>query len=203
MGLSTKSTNTQYGADVFVNKATIIGATDMSADGLSFLQSPVDVAIVLTLDIGKDFNPEMSFFGNYKRDEQNGLIVDWGGAFSIRNLFTACGVDSEINDDGSIPPELLSQLVGKEILRLQYVSGLRQKDDKPKYSDWTQTVLAGNDKPEKLAKLFEASVAKGYPKNYSPEVLSSNGASASDDGGDMAIPEAPATESTETEEMPF
>ena len=204
MGLSTKSNNTQYGVGIFVNKATIIGAADKSEEGLSFLQSPVDVAIVLTLDIGKDFSPEMSFFGNYKRDEQNNLIVDWGGAFSIRNLFTACGIDSEINDDGSIPPELLNQLIGKEILRLQYVSGLRQTDDKPKYSDWTQTVLAGNDKPEKLVKLFEASVAKGYPKNYSPEVLSSNGtARASDNGGDMAIPEAPATESTEAEEMPF
>jgi hypothetical protein len=206
MGLPTKSTNTQYGTGVYINKATIIGAVDMSEEGLSFLTQPVDVAIVLTLDIGKTFNPEMSFFGNYKRDNRNNLIVDWGGAYSVRNLFTACGIDSEINDDGSIPSELLKALIGKEILRLQYVSGIREKDDKPKYSDWTQTVLAGSEKPEKLAKLFEQSVAKGYPKNYSPEVLSSNGNGTShttEDNSDMAIPAAPVAESVEEDEAPF
>jgi hypothetical protein len=201
MGLQT-GRNSTYGPGVYIGKATIVGVQDVTEEGLPFLQQNPDVAITITLDIGKDFNPEMSFFGNFKRDERNGLVTDWGGAFPVRGLFDACKIVGEINDDGTIPQEMLDQLVGKEILRLQYVSGFR-KDGKIRYSDWNN-VLGGSDKPEKLAKLFEDSVAKGYPKNYSPEILSQNHDNGGDtDGDDMAIPAAPATTEVAEEEVPF
>jgi hypothetical protein len=201
MGLKTGRTSSNYGTGVFIGRATIVEARDVSAEGLPFLTRQPDVAIVIKLDIGKEFQPEMSFFGNFKRDERNGLITDWGSAFHISNLFDACGVLGEINDDGTIPQAMLDQLVGREILRLQYVSGFRN-DGKVRYSDWN-TVLSGSSKPEKLAKLFEESVAKGYPKNYSPEVLDNSLSSESTNGGDLAIPEATAATAEAEEEVPF
>lgn len=172
MGLSTTpQANSVYGPGVFISEATIINAQDHSGTMPSFLKTIPDIYLVLTIDIGKEWTPEMSFFGDYKRDERSPeVIVDWGSAFKIRNLFSACGIHREINDDGTIPGDMVKELTGKKILRLQYVSGVRE-NGKLKYSDWTEQVLPADGDPRKLAELFFKSVERGYPKNYSPDVL--------------------------------
>ena len=172
MGLSTTpQANSVYGHGVFISEATIINAQDHSGTMPSFLKTIPDIYLVLTIDIGKEWTPEMSFFGDYKRDERSPeVIVDWGSAFKIRNLFSACGIHREINDDGTIPGDMVKELTGKKILRLQYVSGVRE-NGKLKYSDWTEQVLPADGDPRKLAELFFKSVERGYPKNYSPDVL--------------------------------
>jgi hypothetical protein len=175
MGLSTTSkANQAYGPGVFISEATIIDAQNHSGTAPSFLQNIPDVYLVVTLDIGKDWTPEMSFFGDFKRDRQDPTaIVGWGSAFKIRNLFTACGIQREINDDGTIPEDMVNDLIGKKILRLQYVSGARE-NGRLKYSDWTEQVLAAGEDPKKLADLFFKSVQRGFPRNYFPDVLNEN-----------------------------
>ena len=172
MGLTTTpQASSVYGPGVFISEATIINAQDHSGTMPSFLKTIPDIYLVLTIDIGKEWTPEMSFFGDYKRDERSPeVIVDWGSAFKIRNLFSACGIHREINDDGTIPGDMVKELTGKKILRLQYVSGVRE-NGKLKYSDWTEQVLPADGDPRKLAELFFKSVERGYPKNYSPDVL--------------------------------
>ncbi len=172
MGLSTTpQSSSVYGPGVFISEATIIDAQDHSGTMPSFLKTIPDVYLVVTLDIGKDWTPEMSFFGDFKHDDKNPkVIVDWGSAFKVRNLFTACGIHRNINDDGTIPGDMVKDLTGKKILRLQYVSGVRE-NGKLKYSDWTEQVLAADEDPKKLADLFFKSVQKGYPRNYAPDVL--------------------------------
>jgi hypothetical protein len=191
MGLNTTpKPSSKYGPGVFITEATIIDAQDHSGTKPSFLSNTPDVYVVITLDVGREFTPEMSFFGDFKRDDKNPkVIVDWGSAFKIRNLFSACGVHREINDDGTIPPEMIQELIGKKILRLQYISGTKD-NGKLKYSDWSEQVFEATGDPKKLAELFFKSVDRGYPKNYSPEVLTEDDSFDTTDTSDMAIPAA-------------
>jgi hypothetical protein len=192
MGLTTTpQVSSAYGPGVYVSEATIIDAQDHSGTMPSFLKTIPDIYLVVTLDIGKDWTPEMSFFGDYKRDERNPeVIVDWGSAFKVRNLFTACGIHRELNDDGTIPKDMVNDLIGKKILRLQYVSGARE-NGRLKYSDWSEQVLPANEDPKKLADLFFKSVQRGYPKNYSPDVLAGDDSFDTQElDGNMGIPAA-------------
>jgi hypothetical protein len=172
MGLSTTPQgNSVYGPGIFISEATIIDAQDHSGTMPSFLKTIPDIYLVVTLDIGKEWTPEMSFFGDFKRDRKNpNEIVGWGSAFKIRNLFTACEIHRELNDNGTIPKDMVNDLIGKKILRLQYVSGARE-NGRLKYSDWTEQVLPANEDPKKLADLFFKSVQRGFPRNYAPDVL--------------------------------
>jgi hypothetical protein len=192
MGLTTTpQVSSAYGPGVYVSEVTIIDAQDHSGTMPSFLKTIPDIYLVVTLDIGKDWTPEMSFFGDYKRDERNPeVIVDWGSAFKVRNLFTACGIHRELNDDGTIPKDMVNDLIGKKILRLQYVSGARE-NGRLKYSDWPEQVLPANEDPKKLADLFFRSVQRGYPKNYSPDVLAGDDSFDTQElDGNMGIPAA-------------
>ena len=40
-----------------------------------------DISIHLTLDIGRDFQPNMYIGGNYKKDDVSGEIVGWSTAY--------------------------------------------------------------------------------------------------------------------------
>jgi hypothetical protein len=191
MPLNTNPKQSSYGPGVYISEATIVSAEDKSGTKPEFLSSTPSLYIAIKLDIGKDFQPEMSFFGDFKRDEQNpAVIVDWGSAYRVRNLFTAAGIHRNINEDGSIPQDMIEDLIGKKILRLQYVSG-RKDNGKLKYYDWNDMVLGAKDDPKRFADLFFKSVERGYPKNYSPEALAEDtGPIAQEDEKGMEIPSA-------------
>jgi hypothetical protein len=160
-----------YGIGVFINKVTVASAEDRSGQKPVFLQSAPDVWIELTLDIGRGFRPRMSFFGDFKRDDQTREITDWGSAFKVKNLFANLGIEGDINEDGTIPSSMLEKLPGKEFYRLKYASKIRN-DGKVQYSDWTDRVDVDN--PKRLAQAFFKSVDRGYPRNYRPELVDGN-----------------------------
>ena len=169
MGLPVQpDSGSAYGTGVFVNKVAIAEVHDMSGKKPDFLENTPDLWVQLKLDVGQDFQPEFNVFGDFKRDDQTRQIADWGSAFKIKNLFTNLGITGELNDDGSIPEEMLKQLPGKEFFRLQYVSRIKD-DGKPGYSDWTDQIEATD--PKRLANAFFKSVDRGYPKNYRPDLL--------------------------------
>ena len=173
----------QYGTGVFINHVTIREAYDLSGEKPSFLTNTPDLWIQLKLDVGRDFFPEMNFFGDFKRDDSR-QISDWGSAFKVRNLFTSLGITGQLTPEGKFPSAMVEALPGKSFYRLQYVS--RERDDgKLGYSDWSDDIETEN--PENLAKKFFKSVERGYPKNYHPELV--------DNDDDMDFPpkqEAPA-----------
>jgi hypothetical protein len=161
----------KYGIGIFISKVQIVNAVNRSGERPEFLRNTPDIFIELKLDVGKDFQPTMSFFGDFKRDPRSGEILDWGSAFKIRNLFSAFGIEGEVAENGTISDGLVNRLFGKEFYRLQYVSG-EKYDGKLKYSDWTDQIEIEN--PDNLARAFFRSVEKGFPKNYKPELLNGN-----------------------------
>lgn len=160
-------TKKTYGPGIYINEVTVAGAEDISGQPLPFRDQPFDIGIKLTLDIGRDFQPEMIIGGNFKIE--NGNVLGWGGAFVVQEALSKLGYVGSLEPDNKIPAHVLPSLVGKKFLRLSYVSGLKA-DNKPRYSDWNilATVEEG---PESLANRFRKSLSRGYLKNYRPQVL--------------------------------
>jgi len=131
-----------------------------------------DIDLSILLDIvkrnGESYSYTLNVRCNYQKD-QSSSIVGWGSAFKISKLFNVTGIEGKINNDGTIPEAILESVIGKEIFVLSYVTGLRE-DQSVKYQMWD---VVESDK-QSLLKEFESSMLKGYPKNYSPEVLTAH-----------------------------
>lgn len=157
-----------YGPGIYINRATIISAEDVSGQELAFKDRPYDIAIKLTLDVGRDFNPSMLIGGNFNRKPDSNEVTGWGGAFVVQDALSRLGYTGDLDPDNRIPPAALESLIGKEFLRLSYVCG-RKDNGKPRYWDWNQ--IAGTEEtPESLAARFKRSLTKGYPRNYAADL---------------------------------
>ncbi len=156
--------------DIYVNKAKIISAEDIS--NKEIFGQRFDMAIEVVLDIGKDFFPVFSLYGNFKRDPEIG-ITSWGTAFRVKNFFKQLGVKANkgcFTDELAIPQEWFTEIIGKEFYKLSYVSGTKE-DGSLKYSNWTEISL---NNPEDLRNRFIKSFTeKGYPRNYQPHLINS------------------------------
>lgn len=154
----------------FVSTAKIIGAVNLSGKTLPFQDKPIEIGLTLVLDVGKSFTPELNVFGAFKRNANN-EIVQWGSAFKIKNLYEALCPEmlGELADQYVISDEALERMKGKEILRLSYVYK-RSNDGKVKYIDWNDIGTPEKGEQE-LTDRFLRSVRAGFPKNYSPEIL--------------------------------
>ena len=181
------------GQGVYITKAEIIGVKDSSGKiGADFQEKPSDLHIQLKLEVGRDFQPIMNIMGDFKKN-QDGKIVGWGGAFKVAKVFTNLTGKEVDWPDNQIPAELLLSLKGKTIYRLSYIKG-RKKDDQTKfqYADWSE-IMPGDDEKNKLV-LYDswlASVKKGYPNNYHPELLKEQGDASFDTealAGEHAVP---------------
>jgi hypothetical protein len=187
------SEGAQLGRGIYVNKGKIIAARDVSGQKPSdFAENPCEVGLQIKLDIGRSFQPIMAFAGNFKRNEA-GQITDWGNATTLKIFLSNMGVKGELDANNKVPIEVIKALIGREIFRLSYVKGVKETDGvtKPSYGTWNTVLPAteGNDK--KLADMFQASLKKGYPKNYKPEVLDSQ---AGDTSFDPPATSTPASE---------
>ena len=158
-----------YGPGIFVNEVTIADAQDVSGTSLPFMAQPVDIGIKLVLEIGRDFQPEMTIAGNFKRDLETGEVVGWGGAFIVQEALARLGYIGELDKNNRIPPDALADLVGKKFLRLSYVSGIGKTNAK-RYSAWN-LIGSPDEGAESLVARFKKSLTRGYPKNYRPELL--------------------------------
>jgi len=158
-----------YGPGIYINEVTILNAEDISGQPLPYSENPVDIGIKLTLDIGKDWNPEMIIAGSFKRDFETNEVIGWGSAWPVQEALSKLGYTGSLNEDNRIPPEVLEDIVGKKFLRLSYVSGTKG-DGKHRYSDWN-LIGSVEEGADTLAARFRRQIAKGYPKNYRPELL--------------------------------
>ena len=158
-----------YGPGIYVNEVTIAEAQDVSGSSLPFMAMPVDIGIKLVLEIGRDFQPEMTIAGNFKRDLATGEIIGWGGAFVVQEALSRLGFTGTLDRNNRIPPEIVAGLVGKKFLKLSYVSGLSRTNAK-RYSAWN-LIGTPEEGAESLVARFKKSLTRGYPKNYRPELL--------------------------------
>lgn len=154
----------------FVGEVSIISAEDISHQKLPYMDRECEIGIRLKLDIGREFTPEMNITGEFKKDAA-GRVEGWGSAFRIRDFLLRMGYEGQLNTDNSIPKEVFDILPGKKFLRLSYVSGTK-KNGKKRYSDWAE-IATLEEGASSLEKRFAESVAKGFPRNYRPELAES------------------------------
>lgn len=160
---------TSYGPGILISQVKIIDVEDISGEQLPFLERPVDIGIRLFLDIGRDFNPELIIAGNFDRDAHTDMVRGWGSAFPVQQALTKLGYQGPLTKGNKIPANVLQSIIDKSFYRLSYVSGLKDSN-KLRYSDFN-IIGSIEEGPEVLAKRFQKSVLKGYPKNYHPELL--------------------------------
>lgn len=158
-----------YGKGVYINLVTITDVEDVSNTILPFINNTVDIGVKLTLDIGREFQPELTIFGNFERDTETNKVIGWGSAFCVQELLFKLCYKGQLNPDNSIPKEALQSLIGKQFFKLAYVSGIKESGQL-KYTNWN-LIAADDEYPEYLAKRFQKSILSGYPKNYKPELI--------------------------------
>ena len=130
-----------------------------------------DISVTVTAVNSMGYERNLRISGNFRhaKDEEGNAMVeveDWGGAFKVRDLFTALGVEGDLADDNTIPPEWLE--TGKD-KKVQLVSYKTAKG----WRTWDRVwPIEANIKAIKEA--FLTNVERGYPKDFSgPQTRSS------------------------------
>ena len=154
---------------VFIGEATIVSVTDVSGTTPTFMQRPIDIGLKLTLEVGRDFQPEFLIAGNFRVDIKTGEVTGWGSACVVQDALMRLGFTGPLEDGNKIPARALEGLVGVTFLRLSYISGTKNTG-KVRYSDWT-TIGSIADGPEDLLARWKHSRSRGYPRNYRPDIL--------------------------------
>ncbi len=137
-----------------------------------------DISIHMTLDIGKDFQPNMYIGGNYKKDEVSGEIIGWSTAFKVKMFFDSIGMPIKLDkgknpSSSRLPADAEQRLLGKEFSRLTYMSTKTKKDGNPLWKDWQETRTPSYDQ-NKFKEEFKNAVSKGYVKDFSESKENSN-----------------------------
>lgn len=157
---------------VYLNEARIIAVEDISGTTPKYYSNPVDIGVELKLEIGRSFQPTLRIAGNFTRDKETNAITAWGGATVVKMLLGLFGGD-KLTDDYRIPPELITRMIGKDIVRLSYVKGVKE-GGKLQYKDWNVIALKTADPadPLRLAEKFiNGYKERGYPKDYHPDAI--------------------------------
>lgn len=160
---------------VYVNQARIISVVPYYGEpkfkgGLY----PDDIGLEVKFDTGLSWHPTIRIGGKFAKtkDEVTGTetITGWGSAFVVNDFFSRLGIKGNLTDTNMIPAEWLAEAVGKTILKLDYIRGLKKKDPTKKaYGTWDQfgTVEAGE---AELIKRFMKAVEKKFVKDFNPDV---------------------------------
>ena len=134
---------------------------------------PCDVGLVITVDVpGQTFTKDIKVSGNFNPNKPN----EWSGsAYSVKIFLENMRLKNwALNDDNSIPDDVLEQLVGKEIGYLRY-PGAKNGDKVTQYT-YKNIVLSSyvykklNQTAEQFLRgKYDADVAAGYVKPLADE----------------------------------
>ena len=166
-------------SNIFVDKAKIATVQIKYGVKEDWQTYSDDISIHLTLDIGKDFQPNMYIGGNYKKDDVSGEIVGWSTAFKVKMFFDSIGLpimlDKGKNPQSSrLPADAEQRLIGKEFLRLTYISTKTKRDGGQLWKDWQETRMPSYE-VSKFKAEFKDSVGKNYVKDFQTSEESSEG----------------------------
>ena len=178
----------------FIQQATIRGVKPTYNTEVFGIDRDVDLSILLQIvkRNGQSYSYTLNIRCNYQKDD-SGSIIGWGSAFKLSKLFIVAGIEGALNEDGTIPEDLLESLIGRSIYVLSYLTGLRD-DESLKYQMWD---VVEKDRQSIISE-FESALQKGYPRNYAPEVQS-----LVKDQNDVNTAAAPTNESDESEQLIF
>ena len=156
--------------NIFVDKVKIATAEIKYGVQEEWQTYSDDISIHLTLDIGKDFQPNMYIGGNYKKDEVSGEIVGWSTAFKVKMFFDSIGLPIKLDkgknpQSSRLPADAQQRLIGKDFLRLTYISTKTKRDGGALWKDWQETRLPNYD-TNKFKEEFKTSVSKSYVKDF-------------------------------------
>ena len=165
-GLTSSSTATKKTNGIFISKSKISGVEVFYDEKQKWQKHPDSIGIRMTLDIGKDFEPEFYVGGQFRKDEF-GEKIGIGTVKKVDILLTSLGLDASLDENDKLPEDVINDFVGKEFIRLSYVSGTKD-NGKSKWSDWQETCAVGIDFNLFTEKFLKA-VNEGWIKNYKPD----------------------------------
>ncbi len=179
-GKSSSGKSASHLDGTFINVPTILSATDISHQDIFHNGKPVDCGLELKLDVGQSFYPTWKVYGNFKVGE--GGKMDWGSAFIVREFLETLGIKGNLNEDGSIPNEVLQELIGKQFIRLSYVRGFDANKGKKRYDDFRFVAVVGDygnaveveKAAKKLTERFIRDVKSGRVRNFVPDAENQN-----------------------------
>tara|TARA_R100001594_G_scaffold148704_1_gene204521 strand:+ start:649 stop:1230 length:582 start_codon:yes stop_codon:yes gene_type:complete len=156
--------------NIFVDNVTIASAQIKYGVKEDWQTYSDDISIHLTLDIGRDFQPNMYIGGNYKKDDVDGSIVGWSTAFKVKMFFDSIGMPIKLDKGKSpqssrLPADAEQRLIGKRFSRLTYISTKTKRDGGQLWKDWQET-RAADYESNKFKTEFKESVSKGYVKDF-------------------------------------
>jgi len=162
--------STTSGDNIFIDTPTIIGCEITYGEKKSWQTYSDDIAVELTLDIGKSFNPTFYMGGNFKVDDQSGLVIGWSTAYKIKLFFEALGHTLKLSKDRTVgdqklPEEAVDFCIGKQFKRLQYISTKLKANGDKKWKDWQQTDSVDTSNNEYKAK-FKNAVDNNWIKDF-------------------------------------
>ena len=149
---------------IFVNLVTILKARDITKTDDNKFDREIAIELKCEIDRSPQENWErtITIGGNWKRDSQTKEVLDWGGAFKIKDLLNACMIEEgDLWDEGhTLKQEVVNSLVGKEILLLSY------KKADGKYGYWDLVGAPTRNRRQFADFFYQQWMKRGYPKNY-------------------------------------
>ena len=134
---------------------------------------PDDISLKLTLDIGKDFEPEMYIGGQFREDKVSGNVISWGTATKVKILLDSIGLGVACDKNApasaqKLPEDIGDKMLGKEFLRLMYRSNRTKADGNYRIKEWQQTGMVGTGNAQKLKNKFAEAVSNSWVRDYNP-----------------------------------
>jgi len=183
MGLNTNFATPKskdFMSGVWVNNVTVVSVEPIYG-GTEWQHEKYkdDIGVNIVIEIGQSFQPTFYVGGRLKKDDF-GETVGLGSVRRVSEFFDAINVDVNMDDDTyKLDETNLENCVGKEFMRLSYVSGKRE-NGKLKYTDF-QTVASAQSEKRDLVSTFKEHINNGWIKNYRPEVMEDNNPSIGND----------------------
>mgnify|MGYP000131935568 CR=1 FL=1 len=150
----------------YIENVTITGAKDVSGvDGEYHFER--DTAILLSLDIGKDFEPDLFIGGDFKIDWDNFdgagdaprvKPLEWGSNFKVDELAARAGLSplfDQEQEDNVIRDGVLEGLIGESIVYLRYCYGEKSGSDDLGYTQYDFVRFPKNFVDDAVAALKE------------------------------------------------
>ena len=158
---------------IFVDTVKIVKAEVNYRVMEKWQKMPDDISLKLTLDIGKDFEPEMYIGGQFREDKVSGNVISWGTATKVKILLDNIGLGVACDKNapaGSqrLPEDIQDRMIGKEFLRLMYRSTRTKQDGNYRIKEWQETGAVGPGNAQKLKNKFNEAVSNSWVKDYNP-----------------------------------
>ncbi len=167
------ASNNKKSDGIFVDTVKIADAVINYRVMEKWQKMPDDISLKLTLDIGKDFQPEMYIGGQFREDTVSGNVISWGTATKVKILLDNIGLGVACDKNApagsqKLPDDIKDRMIGKEFLRLMYRSNRTKQDGNYRIKEWQETGAVGPGNAQKLRNKFAEAVSNSWVKDYNP-----------------------------------